>query len=393
MKYILNFIFSFYCCFTFAQNLNFDPNLTLSEEFRYFMNEGAYTGQEQFFPSYSITPELTLNWGESNNQLVFKGFFRHDKDSRRTHVDAREFYIQKSKGKWDLSIGYQQIYWGVAESNHLVDIINQNDAVEDAFGNTKLGQPLIKYTLATNKFGTFNLIYLPIHRKLLFPGEKGRFRFPFVLDEDFINYEKNSGTLKKDFAMRWNHYFGILDIGINHFYGNGREPFFNLGSLTPSAFYPIINQTGLDLQLTIDAVLLKFEGIYRSSNFQNFFANVSGLEYTFSNINGAGLDIGIVAEYSYDDRGNLSVNSLQNDIFSGIRIDWNDMNGSNILFGVLSDLQYNTESISIDATRRIKENYRISIEGLYFINIDSEELLLPFFSQDHYVKLEISQFF
>ena len=69
------------------------------------------------------------------------------------------------------------------------------------------------------------------------------------------------------------------------------------------------------------------------------------------------------------------------------------MNGSNILFGVLSDLQYNTESISIDATRRIKENFRISIEGLYFINIDSEELLLPFFSQDHYVKLEISQFF
>ena len=63
MKYILSFIFGFYCCFTFAQNLNLDPNLTLSEEFRYFMNEGAYTGQEQFFPSYSITPELTLNWG------------------------------------------------------------------------------------------------------------------------------------------------------------------------------------------------------------------------------------------------------------------------------------------------------------------------------------------
>ena len=40
-----------------------------------------------------------------------------------------------------------------------------------------------------------------------------------------------------------------------------------------NAFYPIINQTGLDLQVTHNAFLWKLEAIYRTAKAQDFFAS------------------------------------------------------------------------------------------------------------------------
>ena len=106
-----------------------------------------------------------------------------------------------------------------------------------------------------------------------------------------------------------------------------------------NAFYPIIHQTGLDLQVTHNAFLWKLEAIYRTSNTQDFSAVVAGLEYTFSNIGGNGLDIGLIGEYLYDDRDEMALSSLQNDIFFGSRIAFNDVKDTSILIGGIADLE------------------------------------------------------
>lgn len=372
-----------------SQNFNFDSDIKISEEFRYFFNEPSFQGQEDFFPSYSLTPKFNIKFNDNN--IIFRGFFRHDKDIRRTHVDLREFYYQTSISQYDFSIGYHQVFWGVVESNNLVDIINQNDAVESPFGNDKLGQPLSKFTYSSKNTGVFSFFLMPFHRKIVFPGKKARFRFPLVLNRNFIKYEKNNKKLKKDFAFRWNHYFDIVDIGLSYFNGNGREPIFNRNTFM--AFYPMISQFGLDLQLTFETFLFKFEGIKRTADLQSFYAQVVGLEYTLNNVNGNGLDIGMISEYSYDDRGALAVNSLQNDVFIGTRFNWNDFSGTSLLVGLLSDIKYNSQSFSCDFSRRFKEVYKINLEFQYFLNIDSRELLLPFFINDHFFKIELSQFF
>ncbi len=368
--------------------------LEIKGEYRYFYNSAQFLGQASQFPSIAFTPKYTIEWNKGRESVNFTGFVRFDKDKNRTHADVRELYYQKAKGNWELNIGLKKVYWGVTESNHLVDIINQTDVTESFDGEEKLGQPMVQFTWSTNKYGSFDLFYLPYHRKRTFNGEKGRLRFPTIIDKDAITYESGAEEWRQDLAVRWSHYIGAFDIGVSHFYGNGREPLISfdpLGNL--NAFYPVINQTGLDLQVTHNAFLWKLESIYRTSNMQDFAAVVVGLEYTFSNIDGNGLDIGVIGEYLYDDRDELALSSLQNDVFFGSRIAFNDVKDTSILIGGIADLEKSSRIFSIEASRRIGNSWKAEIEARVFSNIDTQDVLLSNFKEDSFLKFSISKFF
>lgn len=376
------------------KNVNQDFEIELGAEYRLFSNEGQFENQKDNFPSFSIQPEYSIDWNDYSESINVAAFFRLDVDDSRTHWDIRELYYQKAEGNWELNIGLKKIFWGVTESNHLVDIINQTDAVESFDGEEKLGQPMVQFSLVTNKVGTFNFFYLPYHRKRTFAGEKGRFRFPIVIDKDDINYESGAQEWRQDFAFRWNHYFGAFDIGLSHFYGNGREPLFTFDTMgNINAFYPVINQTGLDLQVTHEAFLWKLESIYRTSKAQDFFALTAGLEYTFSNIDGNGLDIGILGEYLYDERDEKALNALQNDAFFGGRIAFNDTQDTSILFGGMMDLESSSKIFSIEASRRIGSSWKAEVEARIFSNIDSQEFIISNFKDDSFFRLSISKYF
>lgn len=253
-------------------NVEQDFDIELTTEYRYFYNDAQFTGQKSHFPSLALQPEYKIKWNKGDDLINFKGFLRLDIDNERTHWDIRELYYQKIKNKWELSIGIKKIFWGVTESNHLVDIINQTDQIESFDGEEKLGQPLVQFSYNTD-FGTFDLFYLPYFRKRTFAGKKGRLRFGQVIRRKDFAFESSAEKWHQDFAIRYSHFIGIVDLGLSHFYGTGREPLFSVndqGNFNP--FYPIINQTGIDMQVTHNAFLWKFESIYRSSKFQDFFA-------------------------------------------------------------------------------------------------------------------------
>ncbi len=384
---------------TYAQdqtkkNVTHDFELELEAEYRYFYDDALFEDQEDHFPSLAIRPEYKIEWNKGYESINFKGFFRLDVDEERTHWDIREMYYQKAKSNWELSLGLKKVYWGVTESNHLVDIINQTDAVETFDGEEKLGQPMAQFTWITEKFGTFDFFYLPYHRKRTFAGEKGRLRFPTVIDKDDLTYESGAEEWRQDFAFRWKHYFDILDIGISHFYGNGREPLFVFDATGDiNAFYPVINQTGLDLQITHNAFLWKLESIYRHADAQDFFAAVAGVEYTFSNIDGNGLDIGILGEYLYDERDELTLNALQNDIFFGSRIAFNDTQDTSILIGGIADLESSSTIFSLEASRRFGSTWTAEVEARIFNDIDQNELILSNFREDSFFRISISKYF
>lgn len=368
--------------------------LEVATEYSYFYKDALFDGQKSHFPSIAFTPEYSLDWNEGRESLNFIGFFRIDRDDKRTHGDIRELYYQKAKGKYEISVGVKKIYWGVTESNHLVDIINQTDQTETFDGEQKLGQPMVEFTWSTDKHGTFDFFYLPFHRKRTFTGEKGRLRFPVIIEKDQVSYESEAEEWRQDLAFRWSHYFGAFDVGLSHFYGNGREPIFTFDSLgNINAFYPVINQTGLDLQATHNAYLWKFEAIYRSAKAQDFFALVAGLEYTFNNIDKNGLDIGLLGEYLYDERDELALNSMQNDVFLGSRIAFNDTKDTSILIGGLLDLDKSSKIFSIEASRRIGTSLKAQLEARIFNAIDPNELILSNFKEDSFLKFTLSKYF
>jgi hypothetical protein len=367
--------------------------LEVAGEYRYFYNGAAFAGQESQFPSVAFTPEYSADWNKGSESLNFTGFFRIDRDDKRTHWDVRELYYQKAKGEWELNVGLKKIYWGVTESNHLVDIINQTDQVESFDGEQKLGQPMVQLVWTT-KVGSFDLLYLPYHRKRTFAGEAGRLRFPTVIDKDDLGYESGAKEWRQDVAARWKHYIGALDIGVSHFYGNGREPLFTFDALgNLNAFYPVINQTGIDVQITHNAFLWKVESIYRNAKAQDFVALVAGLEFTFSNIDGNGLDIGLIGEYLYDERDELALSGLQNDIFLGSRIAFNDMQDTSILFGGITDLESSSTIYSIEASRRFGSSVTAELEARIFSDIDANEFILSNFQEDSFLRFSLAKYF
>lgn len=400
MKHIILFIALIGSGFTlFSQegetnsSIIHDFELELETEYRFFYKDGLFAKQKNHFPAFAIRPKYTLEWDKGYQSINVEGFFRFDVDDERTHWDIRELYYQKAKGNWELSVGLKKIYWGVTESNHLVDIINQTDAVESFDGEQKLGQPLVQYSLSTN-FGTFDLFYMPFHRRRTFGGAKGRLRFPVIIDKEEVTYESGAEEWRQDFAFRYSHSFDIVDFGISHFYGNGREPLLTFDSLgNINAFYPVINQTGLDLQITHNAFLWKIESIYRSTEVQDIFAFTGGFEFTISNIKNSGIDVGLIGEYLYDDRDELALNALQNDVFFGSRIAFNDIQDTSILIGGISDLESSSNIFSIEASRRIGNSWKAELEARVFSNISDKEFILSNFKNDSFLRFTVIKYF
>ena len=367
--------------------------LEIGSENTFFFEKGAFDGQKQFYPAFHLRPEYNISWSDGLHNLNFQGFFRYDPNGNsRTHWDVRELYYQYVKDRLEVSVGAKRIFWGKTEAAHLVDVINQVDFLEGLDGEEKLGQPMVQLSYLTN-FGTFDLFYLPYSRQIDLGNEAGRPRTPFVLDDNDFQFESSGEEWHPSAAFRWSHYLGPMDVGIHYFYGNAREPLLNIqadGSF--GLLFPEVHQVGLDYQIITGDWIWKLESVLRTGSFDAIFAGAAGFEYTLSNVGNSGIDIGILAEYLYDNRDDLAFSSLDNDLFIGSRLAFNDVQSTEILAGFAQDLSQSSKFFRLEASRRIGEQYKLSVESQLFFTIDEREFLSAF-QQDSYLRMELIRFF
>jgi hypothetical protein len=181
-----------------------DISGSLSLEGRYFSQDALHTGQENGGFSLSLQPEFQHRWDNDHKVFTFIPFYRwDDKDKERTHGDIRQLDLTVASGNWEVQAGMSKVFWGVTESQHLVDIINQNDSVENLDGEDKLGQPMLRASHIMDN-GSLSLYLLPYFRERTFAGVKGRLRTPLVIDTDQATYESNDEEEHVDYALRWN---------------------------------------------------------------------------------------------------------------------------------------------------------------------------------------------
>ncbi|MBV6644405.1 MAG: hypothetical protein KI790_03095 [Cyclobacteriaceae bacterium] len=392
LKYMLAAVAVIFASHGHAQEDQYtDFKAEVNADYRVFFNEGLYDEQRQHYLSIAFKPEFVQEWQKGRYSLKFTGFGRIDQyDKRRTHFDIRELYWQMVAGNSELSVGIKKIFWGVTESAHLVDIINQTDVVESFDGEEKLGQPMVHYSHLT-QIGTFDFFLMPYFRTQVFPGRKGRLRTPFILDGGNFEFESTAEEYRMDVAARYSTYFGPFDLGISHFFGTGRDPIISdLETFEP--IYGVIHQTGIDLQATTGPMLWKFEAISRRNDLQDMMAAVAGFEYTFGNVGNSGIDIGVLGEYLYDDRGQLAISSLQKDLFVGSRLAFNDIQDTQFLFGGIFDLEYDTKIFSVESSRRFGQSWTVDVEARIFGEVSEEEFVY-LFRDDDFVQLSVSKFF
>ncbi len=365
----------------------------ISFEGFYFPENSAFSMQTEQAVSFAGNVEFFQDITD-NMSFTLEGFYRLDsEDSERSHGDLRLAELLYFTDLWEVSAGFGHVFWGATEFVHLVDIINQTDMVEYIDGEEKLGQPMVHLTIPRG-WGVVEAFVMPWFRERTFHGLKGRFRPPLAVDTGKTQYESSRKEHHTDVALRYSTTVTDADIGLYHFTGTSREPVLKL-SLQQNhlpvfiPYYEQIGQTGLDIQMSAGEWLLKGEALYRTGQGRDFFATTFGFEYTFSSLGSSLMDLGLIGEYVFDDRNQGWLPTLfDKDIMAGLRLAVNDLDDTTLLAGVMYDLENGSTLVTLEAGRRVGEDFRVNLEAGLFCDI-AEHDPAYILAEDDYLRLEV----
>lgn len=364
-------------------------------EYRYFPMEGEYGNLEKHHPSLVIQPEYSWSWDNDRSVISTILFARLDQvDDKRSHSDIRELSYVTSWSHMELRLGISKVFWGVTESQHLVDVINQTDLVENPDGEQKLGQPMINPTLVTTA-GNFELFVLPYFRERTFPGKDGRYRGALLVDTDNAEYTHKDGDQHIDYALRWNSYWEDLEWGLFYFKGTDRDPFFRVDTAR-NVLIPVYGQSrqlGLEMQYIYKDLLVKAELLRKQSSFYDIYtAATIGFEYTFTNIAG-GMDVGILYEWLYDSRNDFAPSGFADSSFLGSRLAFNNEASTEMLIGAVFDNHTSEMSVfRVEASHRVSQSLSLGLE-INIIGNPPDNSVLTQFKSDDYIQFTLSGYY
>ena len=324
----------------------------LALETRLFAEDPAASAQARDTAALVLVPSwLDSGSPDSAWQWQLTPYVRLDAhDALSRYVDLHEAWLQYHDPAQRISVGFAQVFWGVAESRHLVDIINQVDPRADVDLEYKLGQPLLSYTRFLDQYGRVELIYLPFFRPRPGVGVESRQRVeaaPAAQSHGVAPLRRHD-----DWAVRWSGQLGNSDLGLYHFAGLSREPAAN-GDYLP------IHQSGIDLQLAQGSMLWKLEALQRRGQGRPFAAFVGGGEYTWSHPGG---DLGLLLEWSRDYRDSSAPPTrFGQALFGGVRYRFNESGDSELLAGVLHDQDNKAWLYKVEFSRRLLEQLRLQL--------------------------------
>ncbi len=390
-----------------------------------FARDGAQA-QSRHAGALRLQTELWQRWNDDRDTLTLSPFGRLDNnDSERTHADLRDASWTHAGAAAEWRLGVRQVFWGVTEGTHLVDIINQSDAVESLDGEQKLGQPMLNVSIERN-IHLLDLFVLTGSRERTFPGEKGRLRLPLVVDTSGARYESSRENRRIDLAARWQLTWQGVRAGLSGFSGTAREPEllptidasrliyagggipvgFQPGyqpTLTP--YYPVIRQLGIDAQLTQGDLLWKLEAVQRSGYARDYRATNAGVEYTQVGAFGSSIDVGWLAEYLHDSRGAQATTPFEHDVLIGWRVAFNNTASTELLASAIVDSRTGERLLSLEGSHRVGDRLRLALELRHFgrtgapqsafdylVQPDLQRKLRPL-ADDDFLRLEASWFF
>ena len=370
---------------------------------RQFIDPALRDSQSRTNASVSFEPEFYYEAAESNDRFTFKPFMRwDDSDDERTHADIRELNWHHVADTWEIKTGVSSVFWGVTETVHLVNVINQIDGVENLDEEDLLGQPMINLTLVKN-WGNLDVFILPGFRERTFASRDGRPGSNSLISVDQAIYQSSAKQHRTDLALRWSRSVDIWDIGVAYFHGTSREPRFSdqitygktptqvnaYGEVELIPIYDVIDQLSVDLQATYDAWLFKLEAITRSGQDERFSAAAAGFEYTLFDLAMSGIDVGIVSEYLYDER---DTKATDDDLSLAVRLAFNDVYSTELLAGVARDLNNKSQYFFVEANRRIGDSFKLALEVRGVSNVDKADPLMVL-SGDNFAQLELGYYF
>ncbi len=383
-----------FCAGAEAGSLRVTPELAV--EVRGFFDRPRFEDQlETLQGGLVLAGDLRWTSDDRKTRVLLEPYVRLDsEDAERSYADLREASVSWRRGDWDVLFGVSRVFWGVAESRNVVDVVNQFDAVEDFDEGEKLGQPMLRVSRRLGS-GSIEAFYLPFFRERPFPGRQGRLRFEPFVDAGAATFERRNEEWAGDVALRFTRRFGAVDLGLHAFHGTSREPFLSPDGSSDALrpFYQRRTQAGLDLQVTRGPWLWKLEAAGVAVGGDDFVSAVGGFEYTFFDVAGRGVDLGIVGEYLHDGRDPTlaPITVFQDDAFAGVRLTLNDVQSTEILAGAIVDAESSAVIASLELRRRIGARMLLEVEARAFDGGDDP--LVGQFENDGHLAVRWTRYF
>ena len=350
-------------------------------------NDYWFNGSLAWEPGFFMNVTDYMNF----ELILFGRVDQHDRN--RTHGDIREGFFELFFNEWTLGFGIHKVFWGVTESRHLVDIINQTDLVEDFDTDIKLGQAMVTTSYTQRQSGHLQPLRDELGAAAGVPGAAGtphpsRYRSTTTCASTTRRWK--AGPDRRGLSLVALH--GRLRLGLELLLRDrarsaalSDDERAGLPVLQP--VYELIHQGGLDVQYTVEGWLLKAESIVRGGQGPTFGAVTGGFEYTFYQASGSIVDIGLILEYNYDSRNNNTFIIFENDFFTGVRLSLSDVGSTEFLVGSFIDAKDGSVFIAAEASRRFGDSWKILLEGRGYI--PQKDNVLQFFRNDAQIQVDI----
>jgi hypothetical protein len=324
-----------------------------------------------------------------NGEIEIDGrpFLRFDPTGDRSRFDLTEASLTRLDDFWEVSIGMKEIAWGVAESRNPVDGLNQRELVGVADDYRRLGQLSLNLTVM-RRWGTIDAFLLPWFRERSFTGHAGMLWSPYPVEASRGSFESGDGPRPVDWAIRWRHSLGPVDVSLTHLQGNLREPDFDTMPDDTNGFshrprYSDGGQSGLAVQAVTGSWVWKLEVLTADPERGRYVSAAGGLEYAIGDY------LALFLEYSGDSRGGQALTSFQNDLFAGARLFLPD---GQLRLGTFTDLGHGNSVLSLSLDWRLGAAAVIGFEAGIFLGDQAEEPALAR-RQHSAVALRLSRYF
>ena len=274
----------------------------------------------------------------------------------------------------------------------LLIFINQSDAAANEGKSGKLGALSISAERYVD-IGDLQLWYISGFREKTFNDSDAHPSSGLTVNS--AQYARKDGKDADDFAVRLSSFAGDWDLAGSVFYGTARDPILTVavGGKALNPYYALQKSIGLEAQYTGDATLLKWESLHGTQSSligtHNFSAAVAGIEYTYYRSFETKLDIGLIGEVQHDDRPQAAANQFG---VAGVRLVFNDIADSNILFLLSADSKMDQSIVSLEASQRINDVTSVKLTSQFY-NARTATSAYGQLSDDDAVTLTLNMFF
>jgi hypothetical protein len=290
-------------------------------------------------------------------------------DSASSSLFVKEAWYSYRQRYWEFLAGANFFTWSTLEVFNPIEVLNAVEFIEQE----KIGEPMISYKRFMGN-RSLQFYYLPLNTDHIYPSAKSR-GLGLTLGNTYWvkdNEELYQGRLANNFALEWKHGLGSLDYRLLFFHGPDRS--LELFSFDGSSFHPIFfkaNMLGGNMQAALWGSTVKFEFLskmysheYNSIKPESHQVMALGFEYPF--IFDSGSEISLIFEWQQamgiDSDTAASYYTFQSDIFVGGRYVKGDIQGTQILFGLLHDLSREKENaLSIEYSRRLNSKWKLEL--------------------------------